>query len=89
MPADFFDPTPDDQNVVLVDAATIRKAEKMIGSCEQCNADDAESFFDNVLDRVTGNNPAVTDYVLEAPAKCLSRSRRTAMRPAVTVTLVE
>jgi hypothetical protein len=26
--------------------------------------------FDNVLDRVTGNDPAVTDYILEQPAKC-------------------
>jgi hypothetical protein len=26
--------------------------------------------FDNVLDQVTGNDPAVTDYILGEPAKC-------------------
>src|SRR5262249_14887763 len=26
--------------------------------------------FDNILDRVTGSDPSVTDYILEAPAKC-------------------
>jgi hypothetical protein len=25
--------------------------------------------FDNILDRVTGSNPTVTDYILEEPAK--------------------
>jgi hypothetical protein len=37
MPRDFFDPTPEQQNVVLVDAVTLRHSEKLI---------------DNVLDRV-------------------------------------
>jgi hypothetical protein len=32
MPRDFFDPTPEQQNVVLVDAATLREAEKLIES---------------------------------------------------------
>jgi len=27
---DFFDPTPEQQNVVLIDAATLCKAEKLI-----------------------------------------------------------
>jgi hypothetical protein len=26
--------------------------------------------FDNILDRITGVDPSVTDYVLEQPAKC-------------------
>jgi len=26
--------------------------------------------FDNILDRVTGSDPSVTDYILAAPAKC-------------------
>jgi len=34
MPRDFFDPTPEQQNVVLVDAATLREAERLIESCE-------------------------------------------------------
>jgi hypothetical protein len=31
---DFFDPTPEQQNVILIDAATLHKAERMIESCE-------------------------------------------------------
>ena len=26
--------------------------------------------FDNILDRVIGSDPNVTDYTLESPAKC-------------------
>ena len=70
MPRDFFDPTPEQQNVVLVDAATLRKAEQLIESCEQCNREGAEIPFDNILDRVTGSDPSLTDYVLEQAAEC-------------------
>jgi hypothetical protein len=70
MPRDFFDPLPEQQNVVLIDASNLRKAEKLIESCEHCNAKGAEIPFDNILDRVTGHNPAVTDYVMAEPAKC-------------------
>jgi hypothetical protein len=44
-------------------------AERLIESCEGCDAD-AEIPFDTILDRVTGSDPSVTDYVLEEPAKC-------------------
>jgi hypothetical protein len=54
---DFFDPTPEDQNVVLIDAATLRKAEKLVVCCEGCNPVDADLPFNCVLDRVTGNDP--------------------------------
>jgi hypothetical protein len=47
--------------VVLVDAATLRKAERLIESCEHCNPEGAEIPFDNILDRVTGSDPRVTD----------------------------
>jgi hypothetical protein len=70
MPRDFFDPSPEQQNVVLIDAATLRKAERLNESCEGCNQDGAEIPFDVILDRVTGSDPSVTDYVLEQPAKC-------------------
>jgi len=30
----------------------------------------AEIPFDNILDRVTGSEPSVKDYILESPAKC-------------------
>lgn len=48
MPREFFDPTPEQQNVILIDALILRKAEKLIESCEHCNPD-AEIPFDNVL----------------------------------------
>jgi hypothetical protein len=70
MPRDFFDPTPEQQNVVPMDAATLRDAEKLIEFCEHCNEEGAEIPFDNILDRVTGSDPSVTDYILESPAKC-------------------
>ena len=55
---------------LLIDVATLREAERLIQSCEGCNPDGAEIPFDNILDRVTGSDPSVTDYVLEQPAKC-------------------
>jgi hypothetical protein len=69
MPRDFFDPIPEEQIIVLIDRLILRKAERLVESCEACNAD-AEIPFDNVLDGVTGSQPSVTDYLLEAPAKC-------------------
>ncbi|HME99555.1 MAG TPA: hypothetical protein VKK06_06720 [Terriglobia bacterium] len=67
---DFFDPTPEQQNVVLINTATVHEAERLIESCECCNPEGAEIPFDNILDRVTGSDPSVTDYILEAPANC-------------------
>jgi hypothetical protein len=67
---EFFDPTPEQQNVVLIDAATLHKAERLIESCEGRNPDGAEIPFDVILDQITGSDPSVTDYILEAPAKC-------------------
>ena len=69
MSRDFFDPTPEHQNVVLIDAATLDKAQRLIESCEHCNPEGAEIPFDNILDRVTGSDPSVTDYILEQAAK--------------------
>ena len=66
---DLFDPSPEEQIVVLVDRSTIRKAERLIESCEGCNFD-AEIPFDWILDRVTGADASVTDYLLEFPAGC-------------------
>jgi hypothetical protein len=55
---------------VLIDAATLQKAQRMIIGCEACS-EDAELPFENVLDRLTGSDPSVTDYVLEMSARCL------------------
>jgi len=46
------------------------RAEKRIESREHCNPQGAEVPFDNILDRVSLWDPSVTDYFLEAPAKC-------------------
>ena len=70
MRRDFFDPTPEQQNVVLVDAANLRESEKRIESCEHCHPHDADMPFDWILDRVTGSDPSVTDYIMGEPAKC-------------------
>jgi hypothetical protein len=70
MTRDFFDPTPEQQNVVLIDAAILQKAQRVISGCEACS-ETAELPFDNVLDRLTGSDPSVTDYVLGVPARCL------------------
>jgi len=69
MSRDFFDPTPEQQNVVLINSATLHEAERLIESCEHCNPGGAEIPSDNILDRVTNSDPSVTDYILEAPAK--------------------
>jgi len=70
---EFFDPSPEEQNIVLVDARTLRQSEKLIDSCEHCNPEGAEIPFDAILDRVTGSDPSATDYILE-----LRQSARTA-----------
>ena len=56
--------------MTLILAAILREAERLIESCEHCNPEGAEIPFDNILDRVTGSDPSVTDYSLEQPAKC-------------------
>ena len=68
----FFDPTPEEQNVVLGNAATVREAEKLIDSCEHCNPQGADLPFVVILDVMTGSDPKITDYSLEAPPKCPS-----------------
>jgi hypothetical protein len=46
---DFFNPTPEQQKVVLVEASALREAERLIESCEQCNPKDAEIPFHAIL----------------------------------------
>jgi hypothetical protein len=70
MPFDFFDRSPEEQKVVLIDSPTLREAERLIESCEHCHPEDAEIPFDWVLDKVTGRNGANTDYVMSEPARC-------------------
>jgi hypothetical protein len=65
MGRDFFDPSPEEHNIVLVPMATLRKAQRFIESCEYCNAEGAGLPFDHILDQLTGSDPTVTDYLLE------------------------
>ena len=67
---DSFDLPSEKTNVVLVDVATLRKAEQRIASCEACTPDAAEIPFDQVLDEISGCNPRIVDYVLTKAGKC-------------------
>jgi len=42
MPRDFFDPTLEQQNVVVIRAGSLRQAERLIESCEHCNPDETD-----------------------------------------------
>jgi hypothetical protein len=55
---------------VLIEQTELRQAERLIESSEHCNPESAEIPFDNLLDRVTGSDLSVTDYILKTPAKC-------------------
>ena len=67
---------PEDHNIVLVNAGTVRQAEELFIGCGSCNPEEADLPFDYILSRLTGNNSATTDYILvEAMAKC-PRCRR-------------
>ena len=70
MKRDFFDPEIERRIVVLIDSATLVQTQRLIKSCEQWNEDGADIPFDWILDKVTGSDPSVTDYILEEPAKC-------------------
>jgi len=69
-PYDFCDPSPGSKMSCSSIPPVCWKAERLIEFCEGCNPTGAEIPFDHILDRVTGFDPAVTDYILEAPAKC-------------------
>ena len=50
---------------------TLRECKNLIIGCEGCSPCDTEIPFNSVLDRVTGNDLAGTDYIfVEATATC-------------------
>jgi hypothetical protein len=57
-------------NIITIDAATVRAAEKRIESCEQCNPEYAEIPFDWVLDKVQDAPHTANEFILEQPARC-------------------
>jgi len=63
-------PAPEHHVVLVINGATVRRAESLIESCEHCNDDGAEFPFLVILDRVTRSDPKVTDYIIETPARC-------------------
>jgi uncharacterized protein (UPF0212 family) len=57
------------QSVIVIDAATLRKAEKLIKACEHCNQEGSDVPFVVILDRLTDSDPSIADYEV-GPAKC-------------------
>jgi hypothetical protein len=55
--------------LIAVDAETVHKAEKLIGSCEHCYPDDADIPFDWLLAEVTGKH-GMFDFIMAEPARC-------------------
>src|SRR5262245_56389008 len=68
MPREFFDPTPEEQVVVLVEHEIVRKAEGFIKSCEVAISTALSGR--STLFSIASLHPSVTDYVLEHPADC-------------------
>jgi hypothetical protein len=85
MARDFFDPTPEQQNVILVDAANLREAEQLIECCEYCNPTGAEIPFDWILDRVTGSDSSVTDTFSSSLRNARSAVERSARRRSLSL----
>lgn len=68
-------PAIEDLNIVLVDSATLHKAQRMIGGCRMCSRY-ADIPFNSILDSITGGDPTNTRYILaEGSARC-PRCRR-------------
>lgn len=69
------DPAPttpplEDLNIVLVDSATLYRAQRLIGGCRVCSRY-ADIPFNSILDSITGGDPTNTRYILaEGSAKC-------------------
>ncbi|HEY2382479.1 MAG TPA: hypothetical protein VGK48_14985 [Terriglobia bacterium] len=69
VPAFELNPPLDEVEVVFVEESMVAEAQQWIGSCEGCS-EQAEYSFDQILDSLTGCNPAVTEYILCRTALC-------------------
>jgi hypothetical protein len=69
MTRDFFDPPIEQTEFVLIGSATAERAIRQVVGCEGCS-EDADIPFDWILGHITGQDPSMTDYVMEAPARC-------------------
>jgi len=54
--ADFFDPSIEEQNIVLILEPTLRKVEKLILGCEVCSPEESQLHFEVLLDLATGSD---------------------------------
>ena len=54
---------------ISVSRATLLRAQSEINGCEGCT-EAADRPFTWVLDRVSGQDQTVVDYILSEPAKC-------------------
>ena len=64
-----FDSHLEQNRIILVCSAAVSELQRLLIGCQTCS-DDAELPFDAILHRVTGNDPSLTNYVLEHPANC-------------------
>jgi hypothetical protein len=70
MESDFFDPPPDELQLVVIGEVTVASTLQVVLSCEHCHPDEAQIPFDWILDQITGRSGATTDHVLTEPAQC-------------------
>jgi hypothetical protein len=61
--------------LIAVDGAVIRKAEKLVAACERCRPDNADVPFDWILAEVT-DKLSVCEFVLTELARCPNCRRR-------------
>jgi hypothetical protein len=78
------DVPPERQNIIVIASSTLYHAQQLVESCEHCTSMAAEIPFDWILDRVTGCDSTVTDYIIEILAKCPN-----CRRPIFEKTLIE
>ncbi len=63
------EPTDTTIRIVALSQHTVLRTQQDILGCENCSLD-AEIPFTWLLDDVSGQDPATTDYVLTEPAQC-------------------
>jgi len=66
---EFFDPPLDQAEFVLIDPSTAERAALDVAGREGCS-EQADIPFDWILDRITGRDPSITDYVMKTSARC-------------------
>jgi uncharacterized protein with PIN domain len=84
MANNFFHPSPDEQDIVLVPKPVLKQAQSLIAFCEHCNSEVSEFTFEMILDHVTRCDPTRTEYILEVPARCPNCRREVFEKTLVT-----